>query len=413
LFIEKMVVNRSFRTLFLLLALLFTWINESHAQHNVLTVRVDTMTVGSQDNDILVGVYYKLTGNKPADFYGFDARINYDTTKLRAVQVLFQGTASENQGYHIGSTSHSGEVRAIVLGQPGLDVDTTNPLLYMVRFSVISSSFDTAFLILSRFDVTPTMRIDTVVRRNGWVGIRNQVKPPVNVSLQLSTVEAFGKSDSTISIPVTVSDLTKANLRRARFSFSFDSAVLDFLGSTAGSISGSSIKTVDSSSGRRHWVTISNSDTIQPIIGSGTLFSLRFHAKARKDSGCSELTDTAFRALNLDAHVDTIKLTFNQICVVGSGGVKSVAPQLSSTNLTIWPNPFVTNVTIKADGEASQYIEIGDVLGKQVLARRFDREYRWDASNLPTGAYWVRMAPIKENIIQWQQQQERAITKIQ
>lgn len=408
-----MVVNRFFRTLLLLLAILFTWINQSYAQHNALTVRVDTMTINAQQTDILLGVYYKLTGDKPADFYGFDARISYDTTKIRAVQVVFDGTASANLGFHIGNTNIAGEVRAVVLGQPGQDIDTTNPLLFLVRFSVLSAGFDTAYLSLFRFDVTPPMHIDTVIRQNGWLRHNIVVTPPARVPIEVSTSEAFGKSDSLIVMPILVSDLTKANVRKAQFVFSYDTSLLTFIASGAGSISGNMLMTRDSQTGTRHFVVVSNSDTNKPLIGSGELFSLRFHAKRREDTVCSELVDTAFQVLNPDAHVDSVTLRLSQICVVGTGMAKAVASTAAlEDKFDARPNPFVSEISLGSTGSVPQYLEVVDVLGRRVFAALIKGAFRWQTFSLPQGTYLARLTPQMGNVLQWQSQKIRLITKI-
>ena len=392
-----MMVNRITRTLFLLLVILFEWIPQANAQHSGLTIRVDTLTIQSTDNDVLIGVYQKLTGHKAIDFYGYDARISYDTTKLRATGVFFQGTASEYLSYKIANTQISGSLRVEALGQTGQGVDTTNPLLFLVRFSVLSRSFDTTFLTLYRFDTTSSPMIDTLRLVSGWIRHQPPGKPPVKIPMTLSTAHVDALSDSTVVVPIQVTDLTHANLRYGTFSCRIDTAVLHFLGSTPGKITGDSLRTKDSINGSTIRVHVSNADTNNLILGSGTLLNLLFHVSKRRDTVCTVLSDTAFTGLNLDALIDTVNLHFSTICDLGRLDSQRVVRMNStpiSGSLHVRPNPLPmeTSLLIETVQKGECELRIFDPVGREVFVTNFQSHYDWKPStSLATGAYLIRV----------------------
>ena len=375
----------------------------------MLTVRVDTILIQPTDNDIVVPVYYSQQGDSTLDFYGFDSRISYDTTKLRAIQVIFNGSASENESYHIGGTSIAGDVRAEVLGQPGVDIDTTNPVLYFIRFTVLSPTFDTAFLTLYRFDVTPPMHIDSIRKLSGWLRHSTPVIP-THGAVTLSTAEGFGKSDSMISLPIMISDPTQANILQARFSFAVDTSILRYLGSTGGSLGSEQLVTSDNVNGLNHVVTIRAVDSTKPLAGAGVLLTLHFQAVHRTDSVCTELRDTSFSVTNSGAHLDSATLRFNPICVLGQSAV-GVA-RYTVEPLAVWPNPFHTEFRVRLQGDwRSMYLELSDISGKVLLSEIVEHETTI-RSALATGMYIVHVAPVSNSAIDWSRMETVRLVRI-
>ncbi len=374
------------------------WITNGQAQ-NVLHVRIDTLTVASAPNDVIIAVTYKLDAKHAHDFYGYDSRFSYDASKATAVSVIFDNSATDISGtFHQGSTL-PGEVRATALG--GSELDLSNPVLYRVRFTVFAGIIDTAFLHFFRFDITDSMKIDSVKLQDGWIRLDRPVVPPKKINLSLVSSNLTVKADSSIDIPIGITNMTGGELKKGIFSFRFDTTALDFVRSVSGTISGDVIVTSDTVKQNHVTVYFANTDTSKALQGAGTLLTLRFRAKPRTDTLCTVLTDTAFRALNTDALIDTVRLFIGNICVYGSPhvGVSATSDATETTSLRVWPNPATTKVELGVTGYKGRYrLQVFNMLGAQVFESQSSAPITWSpGANCPTGIYEARATIEKGN----------------
>jgi hypothetical protein len=391
------------------------WINQGIAQTNRLLVRIDTMTVKFSTRDTLVPIFYRVEGSKPADFRGYDSRFSFDTSKLgdsALVPWLYDSTgklSAEAYDVHldtalfwqtatwtnatvgisliIGATL-PGEERAIAEGGTDEGVNRSDSLLYRGYLSLHSVFADTAFLHLFRFDQTAGQPFDTVILQDGWIKYQKQ-------SITIATSAVSGVSDSLMTVPVKISDMTQANIRTGVFSFDIDTSILQFVGSSAGSIPGNSLVTSDSVNGTKVSVTIANQDLSKPMIGSGNIAVLHFKAQHRTDTLCTLLRDSSFQALNSDALVSSVKLSLGDICIDGHL-LQSVADSRSvDESLSVWPNPFSSslNVRVRQNRAANVSVVIYDALGRVVAnGQLVSGSFHWqpDVEQAP-GLYFVRL----------------------
>ncbi len=72
-------------------------------------------------------------------------------------------------------------------------------------------------------------------------------------------------------------------------------------------------------------------------------------------------------------------------------GVKSVADNVISDSLSIYPNPLSGITTISLTGIPFATVEIYDLLGREVEHFRMAGSYEWNASRLPAGTYYLEI----------------------
>ena len=75
--------------------------------------------------------------------------------------------------------------------------------------------------------------------------------------------------------------------------------------------------------------------------------------------------------------------------VAGSAGVANALP--SNVSFMISPNPATDNVTIMSSGVLTAEIGIYNLLGNEIASSN-TTTWQWDASSIPTGSYFVRIA---------------------
>jgi hypothetical protein len=86
--------------------------------------------------------------------------------------------------------------------------------------------------------------------------------------------------------------------------------------------------------------------------------------------------------------------TFNLVGTVAAAGVSNALP--SNVSFTISSNPATDNVTIMSSGVLTAEIGIYNLLGNEIASSKMTT-WQWDASSIPTGSYFVRIAGESNN----------------
>jgi hypothetical protein len=81
--------------------------------------------------------------------------------------------------------------------------------------------------------------------------------------------------------------------------------------------------------------------------------------------------------------------TYELVGTVAAAGVANALP--SNVSFTISPNPATDNVTIMSSGVLTAEIGIYNLLGNEIASSK-TTTWEWDASSIPTGSYFVRIA---------------------
>jgi hypothetical protein len=89
----------------------------------------------------------------------------------------------------------------------------------------------------------------------------------------------------------------------------------------------------------------------------------------------------------------TLKCPCNKtIALVGTVSSSGVANSLlSNVSVTISPNPATDNINILSSGVRVAEIGVYDLLGKEIASSK-TTSWKWDASNIAMGSYFVRIA---------------------
>jgi len=330
---------------------------------NVFSIRFDTVTAKAGDT-VTVNAIYTFSSTSAHNINNFTARFEYDSTEAHLLGFVLAGTASG--GLFDTITSHRG---ITALGQS--EIDLTNPVLFRMRFRVDRQLSDTAFV---RWDTNVTMftmssGVDSVVRRDGWVRT-----PATNghVRIQTPNLEVKGVTEGlqpdsvSFYLPFMVSNLDSAHITTARLTFTYDSTVLSWAGTVAGSsesLTVDSIETADISGGFVQCAIVLTSQSGE-IKGSDVFIDLEFTGLVGLDTVCEPLTNVTLRPLNPDALIGNTDYVPNAICLEGSAP-SEVSQKTSSSLVSMYPNPARDQVTIlELENSEGKKVEMFDEMGR-------------------------------------------------
>jgi hypothetical protein len=356
-------------------------------------------------SDIVLNVYYKLEVHKPVNFHGFDCRYSYDPQKLRPNTVFFDGTACQNADIKgANDIIDIGEYRVEVLS--GSSLDTTNPILFQVRYSVKGGFTDSAMIAPTRFDaLSPSSGIDTVIIENagrdeiswfpfGLVFIdTSKPPPPTKKSITLSSDSTDIQSDSLQSVSLTISSLDSANLKSGIFEFDIDTAAFDSVVILRGAILGAANLAIARDS--THITASFSSTDAKPFAPGGELLKIVLRGKERTDTLCTKLLNPKFTALNGDNLISSAAYKLGGICVLGRHAkdtvTKGVAEPGSGEDLRmeVYPNPAHSFIDfyMPAGHGGKKHLVVFDALGKRIFDKVFDTDLRWEVASVPAGLY--------------------------
>lgn len=333
---------------------------------NVFHVWFDTVTARAGDTAI-VNVHYTLHSTHAHNLDHFQLRLQYDSSEIFPIAYDIAGTAS---GMFDTTISHRG-----ILAQGSSEIDTTNPVLIRIRFRVNRELADTAFIqwdtLFNLFD--PSEGMDEVIQQNGWIRTATVAghvvlsTPPITAH---GITAGFSPDSVAFLLPVSVSNISTANMRSALLSFAYDSARFPLNGVFADPASGIRIDSVASSpivSGSRR-VNIWMHSVSGVITGADTLLRIGFMGLVGLDTVCDTLGDVSLRPTNSDGLVGNTVYLGNPICLEGEAPNSVTLPEQSEmSRLSIYPNPARDAVRIEApDDGAPARIVIYDMLGRTI-----------------------------------------------
>jgi hypothetical protein len=380
------------------------------AGKNILRIHFQTAFVKPSTQDTVLNVYYKLEiGRPPVKFNGYDCRFIFENTKIQPVPMkldFFSGTASQYADFANGVANPPDEYRVQVLSTAMLD--TTNPILFQVRYTVLSVK-DSAEIIPTLFNVTTASGsnpIDTVIIDNSpgrddisWYvfGLMfadtAKPSPPKKADLTFTSDSTTIQSDSVKVISVQVSTLDTAKITNATFEFDVDTSAIDSVSITGGALlaNASFGKTVTLP---HVFTTISS---VNPLQGQGELLRITLRGKKLKDTLCTGILNPKFTALNADEMVGAVKYLLKGFCVLGKAPkdttTKSVVSLDEGQGVEIYPNPASSFIDFKMpiNYPGSKHVEVFDMCGRVVLDEIINADFHWETVHVPNGVYSARI----------------------
>jgi hypothetical protein len=126
--------------------------------------------------------------------------------------------------------------------------------------------------------------------------------------------------------------------------------------------------------------------------GSDVFIISQFHKSAGSDTVTFTVTfkpgansTGTFKGTMTNTECDR---TYELVGTVAASGVANTLP--SDVSITITPNPATDFVNIISSGVRTAEIGIYDLLGKEIASSK-TTNWKWDASNIATGSYIVRV----------------------
>jgi hypothetical protein len=276
------------------------------------------------------------------------------------------------------------DARFVMLGDH--EPDWSNPILFYVRVSVQLNPGDVVPFHWTYVEDPKYFKVDTITTEDGWL----MLEPPKPASIAYR--DTTMRSDSIISVPVTVSDLNGAGLTAARFEATLDTSIFDFISVTPGPTEQATVNA--ELTGSRITADLSATGT-STLVGNTTLLFVQLHAKHRQDTVCSALTDGSLKPLNSGAYLGTVSAFFGNICVYGVKPPDIVA-RGSVVQLEVFPNPATSVVHLTASEPVSE-VQVYDLLGHEVYSARNITD--WSPSpSLANGCYHL-IARDREGVI--------------
>jgi len=340
-------------------------------------------------------------------FHGFDCQYFYDQTKIRPVDKFFDGTACQNADIKgAGGDPTIGEYRVEVLSNSSLD--TSNPILFQVRYSIKGGFTDSAMIAPSLFDalhdttVPNDSQIDTVIIDNasgrdniGWypfglvfMDTTKPPPPPKKISVALSSDSLDIQADSLRTLSLNISSLDSANLKTAIFEFDIDTNVYDLVSILKASLLTNG--TLSVSKDTTHiTVQFAGVDTTK----AGELLQIVLRGKNRVDTLCSELLRPKLTVVNTDNLVSSVVYNLGGICVLGKARKDTILNGVKETGagkyLVISPYPASSyvNFHLLHEGGVQKHLIVFDALGRKVLDQMFDSDFHWEVYSMPPGFY--------------------------
>ena len=352
---------------------------------NIFRVRFDTVVARAGDL-VTVNVLYTFTSTHAHSIRDLTLRFVTDSLEIRPVAYLTQGTATANLPDTLWS--HTG-----FHGDGTSEIDISNPVLIRVQFRVDPRLSDTAFLRWDRaFPMfEPNDGVDSEVQQDGWIRT-DSAKGHVVIQTSGQTIvgETQGYSPDSIrsQVPVTISNITRANMKDALLTFSIDSSRIAF--DSVASASGATVTGIDRTPlvGGREQIDI-RLHSASPIIGGASAIVLQFVGLIGLDTVNESIDKVRMLPLNADGWIGNTVYIGRPIVLEGhlpSGAVRerSVVKQIA-----IYPNPARERVTFEGIEEGSEAM-IYDALGRIVAE---SNEAVWNVPpGFSAGAYEVVLA---------------------
>lgn len=380
------------RVCFTLLILTGCRIEQVKAQ-NVFQVWFDTVAATAGDT-VQVNVYYTFTSTHAHAIDYYQLRFQYDSSEVSPLESAAYGLAGTASGLFFDTTtSHLG-----ITAQGQSELDTTNPVLIRIRFRVNRQLADTAFI---RWDTSFNMfvqgeNVDQVIRQDGWIRTATPAghvvlsTPPITVH---GITVGYSPDSVAFMLPVSVSNLSAANLRSALLSFTYDSTTLSLSGVLPTGNSGVRVDSMQSNplpGGRQQvntWISAMNG----VITGGDTMITLAFDGLVGLDTVCDMLSDVSLRPTNADGLIGNTVYLGNPMCLEGEAPSSVTMVQPPDAGLKIYPNPATDAVRIDAtDGATPGTITAYDMLGRMIARWTDGNEVQWQIpSSLTPGIYRV------------------------
>ena len=335
---------------------------------NVFRVQFDTVTIHASDTaEVNVNYTFVSTHSHTIDHY--QLRLQYDSSEVSPLDSTGYDLAGTASGMFFDTTTSF--LGIIAQGQSELDL--TNPVLLRIRFRVNPRLADTAFIrwdtLFNLFDSGEG--VDQTIRQDGWIrtpSVAGHVvlsTPPITVH----GVTAGYRPDSVaFELPVSVSNISSANMRSALLSFTYDSTRFPLNGVSADAASGIEIDSVESSpveaGSRRVYIWMHGVSGV--ITGADTLLRIAFTGLVGLDTVFDTLTNVSLRPTNADGWIGNTEYLGNPICLEGRAPSNVVMQDNGlQSRLEVYPNPATNAVSIEApeSGEPAT-ITVFDMLGR-------------------------------------------------
>ena len=388
----------------ILFMLLLTLPVSAAQKKNILHIRFQTVTIKPSTSDIVLNVFYKLEAlRSPVFFHGFECRYVYDQTKIRPNTAFFDGTASANADIKGANDDvPADEYRVEVLS--GSSLDTTNPILFQVRYSVKTGFTDSAMIIPTRFDpLSLTSGIDTVIIDNtpwdptfGWIGFglvfidTTKPPPPKKISIDLWSDSTDVQSDSLKIVSLNVTSLDSANVKNGIFEFDVDTSAFDSVSVTKGAL----LANANLAIARDSTHIVASFSSTDSLTSKGELLRITLRGKHRTDTVCTGILNPKLTVLNADNRVSFVTYLLKGICVFGERKdtiIKGVVESGENRDspMAIFPNParsFIDFLMPSWHG-VKKHLVVFDALGRRIFDEILDANLRWEVASVPVGLY--------------------------
>jgi hypothetical protein len=134
------------------------------------------------------------------------------------------------------------------------------------------------------------------------------------------------------------------------------------------------------------WIARDNSDS--PVIAYNTVGQCTGYVDGTTVSAASGLTmDGSGHLWVSNPDNDTIYLLD-----VTTGIGEESGSGIDSRALSFSENPFRSSVVVSGEGFSGAMLEIFDLTGRTVETASFQGNYAWNAANMPSGSYYVRVS---------------------
>ncbi|MDP4198546.1 MAG: hypothetical protein Q8922_00580 [Bacteroidota bacterium] len=361
-------------------ALSLIGISKVHAQ-NVFRVRIDTITAKAGDT-VTVNVNYQFTATHSHMLNGYVARFLYDTNLIWIASYVTDSTATAG---FISEVSH----RGISIWPDSHEIDLTNPVLFRMRVVLRATLSDTAWI---RWDSSfalfdPSTGVDSTIQQDGWVRTSTDEGHTILTSPGASIAgysNGYVADSVKFDLPVTVTDLSRANVQKARFGFVYDPSRLIFESASSNTNSDQILATTQS------WDTVSiliGGRNGNPVLGGDTLAVLHFVALVGIDTECMMLGNLSWHPVNADAHIGTCVFDFDSICLFGHYLVSGVTEKPSLMALQVYPS--LARDFVNVTGFENLMIRVYDPLGRCTDEERIVDGMWRIPSFLPNGIYVI------------------------
>jgi hypothetical protein len=336
---------------------------DSSETGNHLVIRFDTLSVKPGQSDVILNVYYTFTTTKPHNFRGYNAHFFFDSTKVRIVKLITDSTASANLGYQ-DLNPKSPEAAVVTLGDQ--EIDLSNPILFKLELNVLPALTDTTSFRWDYIDIPDYFGVDLPVELLD--GSLTRKWPKVDVAI--TTPPATAKADSSVVLPIAISDLSGANIQSAELSFTIDTSIVTVANVTTDTSSHAVITSVNMQ-GTNVVIDFGLAPKALSFVGS-SLARLTLQTKPREDTACTAISDASFVAQNIDAAVETVTIGFGSICVYGKPVPTGLVGEDDAQTIAFesYPNPIRNVLHFRLSGvheSPTDYsVTICDLLGREL-----------------------------------------------